>query len=171
MIPLLEIVHVYLKFKPLPRSYNILYQGPVNCSPWPDSVNIVLLGHSHALSFAYCLWLLLYYDARIESLFQKVLEPQSWNISCRTLYRKTCLPGSLRLVQRPFSHVFCLPSAQSFPGTLFFLLSPNKPGFPASGSVHLPLSLPETPSFMIWLSDFLSLFRPQIQCWFHNLHI
>ena len=87
MIPLLDIVHGYLKFKPLPRSCNILYQGPVNCSPWPNSVNKVFLGHSHALSFAYHLWLPLCYDARTEQLFQKVSGPQSWNISCQTLFR------------------------------------------------------------------------------------
>ena len=155
MIPLLDIVHGYLKFKPLPRSCNILYQGPVNCSPWPNSVNKVFLGHSHALSFAYHLWLPLCYDARTEQLFQKVSGPQSWNISCQTLYRANMSTWLFEMSPVHISHTFSPLSAQSSPGTLFFLLSPEEPGFPASESVHVPPSLPETLSFMI-----LTLWHP-----------
>ena len=172
MIPLFDIVHGYLKFKPLPRSCNILYQGPVNCSPWPNSVNKVLLGHSHALSFAYHLWLPLYYDARTEQLFPKGLGPQSWNIICQTLYRANMSTWFFEMSPVPHSLTYSVLSLPSLFQAPYSFFSPQRSldFLPQDLCTCHCLCLKLFPSWF-WLSDIPSLFRSQMKCWFHDLHI
>lgn len=155
MIPLFDIVHGYLKFKPLPRSCNILYQGPVNCSPWPNSVNsftgtqpcpLICISPMTAFVLWCENWAVVSERIRATKLKYYLSNPLQSKYVDLVLWDES---------SATFSHIFSPLSAQSFPGTLFFLLSPEKPGFPASGSVHLPLSLPETLSFMI-----LTLWHP-----------
>ena len=66
------------------------------------SIDKVLLEHGHNRAISYCLWLLLRYKDKVESLDRGHVAHKTGDIYCLALYRKCVLTSDLRRIQGLF---------------------------------------------------------------------